>query len=149
VDLGCGDGRLLKALIESKKISGMGIDFFGTEGCLSEGGRVIWVLPKFEGKILITKENYDYMLNNLENGLDAILLDYVQELSLKQQYLSRNDVIIDVAKKVFLPMYYDDFKVKYTGVYRQIKNRIKNKKDVASKFVFLHDIIKMLAENGE
>jgi len=130
-----------------------GIDYYATDGCLRNGGNVIWVLAKFKDDILIPQKNFDYALNNIENGLDIIIIDYIEELTLKQQYLERNIVILETATKIFIPMYYDDCMKKKYGVYKQIKNNyLKNKniynKDNNKKFIFMHDIIRAIGNSN-
>jgi len=126
-----------------------GIDYYGTNGCVENGGNVIWVIPTFQEKLLITQPNLEYINQNVGKGLDVVVVEYVQELTLKQQYLNRNQIIIDTAKKVFIPMYFEECMNKNYGVYRQIKNMLNQEKIMKDekKFIFLHDVIKALA-NG-
>ena len=84
LDLGCGDGRLLKALIQNKSASGLGveIDHQKFNSCLSKGISVI------------DQNLNDGLANFQDNSFDVVIM------SQTLQALSRPDLVLEEMLRV-------------------------------------------------
>jgi methionine biosynthesis protein MetW len=90
IDLGCGNGSLLKKLIDEKNVKGQGIEVSptGVEACLKKGLKVLQ--GKIDEKLTFNDDSFDYAVCNVTIQMvmyPEILLKEMKRIS-KYQIIS-------------------------------------------------------------
>ena len=90
LDLGCGDGELLKELVESKNVNGLGIEI-----------NQDYVVKSLEKGLQIIQDNIDEGLKDFENGQwDYVILNQTLQSTIKPDFVIEE--MLRIGKKVIV-----------------------------------------------
>lgn len=90
LDLGCGEGELLKELVENKKVNGLGIEI-----------NQDYVVKALEKGLQVVQDNIDVGLKDFENGQwDYVILNQTLQSTIKPDFVVEE--MLRIGKKVIL-----------------------------------------------
>ena len=90
LDLGCGDGELLKELVESKNVNGLGIEI-----------NQDYAIKALEKGLQVIQDNIDVGLKDFENGQwDYVILNQTLQSTVKPDFVVEE--MLRIGKKVIL-----------------------------------------------
>ena len=90
LDLGCGDGELLKELVDNKNVNGLGIEI-----------NQDFVVKALEKGLQIVQDNIDEGLKDFENGQwDYVILNQTLQSTVKPEFVVEE--MLRIGKKVIL-----------------------------------------------